>query len=119
MKLILEIDDLSDVYTVMFDIDGLAVVREEIMGKWMSTIGYAVVIKNSNSGEVFYRKEFNAKIIFKGASVEIEKQSLIQATEDCNRELKLTIQKIQHEINQAKKRHAEFTNPVKLIKNGK
>ena len=128
MKLILEIQNRSslfvgrDDYQLMVDTDGLSVVRENVTENtrygWPDTIGYAVVIKNSNSGEVFYRREFKIEKEYKNHGVIVDKISIQQATEQCNKELDLTIQKIKDAINRAKKRHTDFTEPIKLIHYG-
>ena len=52
----------------------------------------------------------------KSNGVEVVKVSLDEATRKCNEELGLTIQKIQNAINNAKKRHTEFTEVVELNK---
>ena len=121
MKLILEISEpFYRTYNIMVDTDGLAVVREEVKDKtsygWMDTVGQAIVIKNSNSGDIFYKKDFRKETTMKSNGVEVVKVSLDEATRKCNEELGLTIQKIQNAINNAKKRHAEFTDVVELNK---
>lgn len=121
MKLILEISEpFYRTHHIMVDTDGLAVVGKEVStndGYWcIDTIGQSIVIKNSNSGEIFYQKDFTKETTIKDNGVEIVKVSLEEATRKCNEELDLTIQKIQDAINDAKKRHAEFTEVVKLNK---
>ena len=124
MKVVLEIQNRNDVfngrdtYRIMVDTDGLSVVREKIMAKseygWGYIVGYAVVIKNSNSGEVFYTREFKKQVENKKHDVESEKVSFMDVTQQCNKEMTLTIQKIQDAINYAKKRHLDFTEPIQL-----
>ena len=121
MKLILEISEpFYRTYNIMVDTDGLAVIRQEVRAKtsygWMDTVGQSIVIKNSNSGEIFYQKDFTKETTMKGNGVEVVKVSLDEATRKCNEELGLTIQKIQNAINNAKKRHTEFTEVVELNK---
>ena len=121
MKLILEISEpFYRTYNIMVDTDGLAVIRKEVKAKtrygWMDTVGQAIVIENSNSGEIFYQKDFKKEPVIKTNDEEVVKVSLDEATRKCNEELDLTIQKIQDAINNAKKRHEEFTEAVKLNK---
>ena len=121
MKLILEISEpFYRTYNIMVDTDGLAVVRKEVKAKgshvWMETIGQSIIIKNSNSGEIFYQKDFTKETTMKSNGVETVKVSLDEATRKCNEELDLIIKKIQDAINNAKKRHAEFTEAVELNK---
>ena len=126
MKLVLEIHNRSGVfigrddYQIMVDTNGLTVIREEVTERksqysWSDTIGYAIVIKNSNSGEVFYRREFKKQIEYRSSGVEIETVTIQQAAQQCNKELESTIQKINDAMCHAKKRHTEFTEPIKLI----
>ena len=124
MKVVLEIQNRSDVfigrdtYRIMVDTDGLSIVRGEVMEKgscgWQEISGYAVVIKNSNSGEVFYKREFKKEVGYVGRGVKTENVSIRDAAQQCNKEMTLTIQKIQSAINYAKKRHLDFTEPIQL-----